>query len=139
MYARTKQQQNSGFVALISAILISVSLLILTVAVSFEGYHSRFSILESQQKEASTYLAEACINTAILKIAQNIHYAGNETIPVGGESCKIVSAVQGTFPTERIIKAKGISGDAVTNLRVEASFLNSPDIDIDIWEEVASF
>ena len=62
MYAqRTKQPTNDGFIALITAILLSAALLILVVAVSLEGYFSRFTVLESEQKEISIYAAETCV------------------------------------------------------------------------------
>lgn len=141
MSVLTRNNNNTGYVALISVLFISISLLILTMAISFEGYHSRYSIFESQQKEQSLYLAEACINTAILELSQDLTYdVDNLTVPVGNErECRIVSIAQGLFPTRREIEAQGISGEAVTNIFVEANFANLPDVTIILWQEVANF
>lgn len=126
--------------ALIAAILISISLLILTTAVSFEGFFSRYSILESNLKEQSVYLAEACMNTAILELSQDPDFADVGTIPVGtDQECQIVSVTVGTFPTYREIQTKAVSGEAVTNLFAEVDTDEVPHIEIRSWQEVANF
>jgi hypothetical protein len=132
---------NKGYIALISAILISVSLLTLVAAVSLEGYFSRFSILESEQKEMSAYLAESCFNTAVLKISQNAQYVGGlPLIKVGDAQCKIVSVSQGTvFASNRLIRTQGVVGDAYTNLQIEIDPSKLPQVDIVSWVEVGSF
>lgn len=128
-----------GYIALITAILISVSLLIMVAVVSFEGFFSRFTVLESQQKEESAYLAEACVNTAIIKIAQDDSYTGGEYLTVGDRGCEIVSVDPGTFPSERLIETQGTTSDAVTNLVVEIDTDDLPSIVIHEWTEVGSF
>ncbi len=130
---------QEGYIALISALLISVSLLTLVIAVSSEGFYSRFNVLESEQKEISTYLAEACVQTAILEIAQDSNYNDDpEIIPVGESSenleCEIVSVDTGTFPSTRLIRTQGINGDAYTNLEVEIGA--SPTHEIISWIEL---
>lgn len=135
-----KINSQSGYIALISAILISVSLLTLVIAVSFEGFYSRFSVLESEQKEISAYLAESCVNTAILKIAQDKNYSGNEDIRVGKLGCRIFSVYEfdnnNPFPPDYIIEAQGTSSDAYTNLEVQ---IEPSDSSIVSWTEVPSF
>lgn len=137
-----KIDTNNGYIALITAVLLSVSLLTLVVAVSFEGFFSRFSVLESEQKEHSAYLAESCVNTGILKIAQDTDYLKStaQTIPMGSESCEIVSVSNGSvFASNRLIQAQGQFGDAFTNLAVEINPSSLPDVDIVSWTEIASF
>jgi len=131
---------QGGYIALISAILISVSLLTLVIAVSFEGFYSRFSVLESEQKEMSSYLAESCVNTAIIKISQDPNYTGIESVPVGKFECGIVSVGNGKlFSTNRLIQAQGINGAAFTNLEVEIDPDDLPSIEFVSWTEVGSF
>jgi len=132
------KRNNGGYIALISAILISVSLLVMVVAVSFEGFYSRFSVLESEQKEISAYLAESCVNTAILKISQNEDYTGGETILIGGHNCKIVNVDKsGSFNEKRIIQTQGSMGAAFTNLQVQIDYDELPTVDIESWVELA--
>lgn len=133
---------TKGYIALITVILISASLLTTVVAVSFQGFFSRIHILESEQKEQSAYLAESCINTAILKIAQDVDYLQNtsETITVGDKTCEIVSVTNGlVFVSNRLIKAQGHFKEAFTNLAVEINPASLPSVAIVSWNEVARF
>lgn len=133
-------KSQHGYIALISVIIVSISLLTLVISVSFTGFYSRFSVLESEQKEISNYLAEACINTAILKISQNETYTGAQTISVGAQNCEIVSVTTGNiFVSNRLIKAQGVYEDAYTNIEVEIDPDDLPIIDIKSWTEVPSF
>ena len=36
-------------------------------------------------------MAEACVDTALLKLAQNQSYNGNENISVGNDQCSVLS------------------------------------------------
>lgn len=136
-----KVTAQKGYVALISAILISVSLLTLVVAVSFEGYFSRYSVLESEQKEMSDYLAESCFNRAVLELAQDEDFDESPAveITIGESSCTIVDITNGTFPSNRVIQVQGVNGNAYTNYEIEIDLDSLPDTDIIAWTEVASF
>jgi len=86
--------KKAGFIALMSAILISVVLMGLTLMVSASGFFSRFSVLHREFKRVSLGLAESCAHAALLKIGQNYNYApppGADIVPVGAESCSIKS------------------------------------------------
>lgn len=140
-----RPDNSGGYIALITGILISVSLLVLVAIVSFQGFFSRFTVFESEQKEQSSYLAESCVQTAILKIAQNVNYHQTATfpeppVPVGGtgSTCTVASISQGTFPSLRDIKARGVVGNAVTNLIVTLDTSALPDVAIEAWQEVGS-
>jgi len=137
-----KKLTQKGYIALITVILVSASLLTVVLAVSHEGFFSRFGVLESLQKEQSAYLAESCINTAILKIAQDTNYLENttKTIKVGIHSCEIISISTGSvFMSNRVIKSQGRIGDVYTNLVVEMDPSKLPLIDIVSWAQLARF
>jgi hypothetical protein len=132
-------QEQKGYIALISAILISVSLLTMVIAVSFEGYFSRFNVLESEQKEISDYLAESCFNRAVIELTQDEDYDETPTVDVGDEECTIVAIDDGTFPSNRLISVQGINGEAYTNLEIEIDLDSLPEVDVVSWVEVDSF
>lgn len=131
---KTHTPQN-GFIALMSAMLISVALLTLMISVSFEGYYGRFAILDSELKETSVSLAEACVNIAILRLAQGNEFTG--TVPVGDNECEIVdiNTVSGNY----VIEAQGVYKDAYTNLEVEIDPDFFPETHIVSWVEVPNF
>lgn len=126
--------KNSGYIALISSIIISILLLGITLAISSTGYFSRFDILKTEFKKRSSALAEACVDTALLKLAQNQSYNGNENIGVGNDQCSILTIE--TASGQKIIKTKAVFQNAVTNLKIT---IDSADLSVIYWEELANF
>ena len=107
---------QSGYIALTSAIIISALLLGITVSLSLDGFFARTNIVDATSKEQSSALAEACIQVAILDIAQNtIPTSFPAVIPVGNSQCSIIS----------------INGDAIqSQAQVNKAFTNlKADID----------
>ncbi len=98
------KNKNGGFVALISTILICASILIVLTTLSVSEFYGRYDILESELKEKSVGLAEACGDTTILKIINDSTYTGNETMNISGDSCSI-----GTISTSGNIKSFTVS------------------------------
>lgn len=140
MYEATNQPNNqTGFIALTTAIVISTSLLIFVIAIGFEGYFSRYTVLQSDFKEKSLQAADACAHTALLELSQDFEYQPNpapEEVVVGTETCNIV-AVSGTGNV-RTVEIQSVVDRAVTNLIVEV-YQDGPDrTEIVSWEEVAT-
>ncbi len=123
-----------GFIALLTTIIISFVLLTIVVAVSFMGFFGRFNILGSEAKERSSALAEACIQTAILKFSQDNSYNGNDWIFVNNTSCFICSGISAVSGGNRI-RVQASSSDAYTNLEVIVTSLGA----IRSWEEKENF
>ena len=71
-----KKHSERGFIALISALIISAILLIALVASNLTGFYSRFNILDSELKERSNATADACADIALLQFALDPMYAG---------------------------------------------------------------
>jgi hypothetical protein len=116
--------------------------LLFVSATNFESYYTRFAVLGSEAKEISAHLAEACVNTAILRLAQNQTYSvvpQGQHIPVGDRECMINSITSGVFPSERIIRVTGIHDTAHTHLEVEIDTGTLPTITIMKWEEKPIF
>ncbi len=85
--------QKKGFIALMSVIIITFVLLLLGISLGFTGFFGRLNIFDSELKVRSNALAEACIEVAILKIAEDPAYSQGSisVIPVDAESCYIFS------------------------------------------------
>ena len=125
------KNNKKGFVALISAIIISVILLLIVTNLSLTGFYNRFNILDSELRERSVALAEACVDTAILKLTINSAYSPiNETVSVGVDDC-IIESVTGS-PTKTIL-VKADYKDYITKLKVD---INSTDMTIISWDEI---
>ena len=63
-----------GFIALISAVIISAVLLALATAIGSSTFFARFDALNREFKRLSLGLAESCITTALGKIGSNFNY-----------------------------------------------------------------
>lgn len=130
---------EQGYIALVSAIVISFLLITITVSLGLSGFFGRFDILDSESKERSSALTEACIDTAILKLAENINYSltpDDHAIPVEGDTCNIVSISPNptrTFPIT--IQTQACINKSVTNLSV----IIDSNFDITSWEELPNF
>lgn len=81
------KNNNQGFIALLSVIIISFVLLLIAVTMNFSSFTSRFNILESEYKEKSSALAEGCTQIAHLKIVENTTFTGTSTEIIGTDTC----------------------------------------------------
>ena len=122
-----------GYIAITSAVIISVLIMGVVFAVSFSGFFNRFNILDSSLKETANSLAEACAETALVKLAENSNYGGNENIIIGDEQCAILALE--TNGNQKIIKTKAIIQNAVANFKVT---VDAASLSIIAWEELAS-
>ena len=75
MNKERKTNMQSGFIALITSIIISAVLLDFAVAIGESSFHSRINSLNNEFKKVSESLAEGCVNAALLKISQNYNYS----------------------------------------------------------------
>lgn len=106
----------AGFIALMSAIIVSAVILVVTVTLSYSSFFTRYNLLDSEFKERSGALAEGCVDAALLKLAGDPSYSGNETANIGSETCQIrLILISGT---NKIIETRASFQNAFTNLRV---------------------
>lgn len=136
-------EKEAGFVALLTAIIISVILLTAAVAMNQVGYLTRGEILDSEYKVRSIALAEACADTALLKLVQDPSYSGGEggiavgsadTCAIGPVQTDTPAAGKTTIQTSAVFpKASVTSRGAFTKLQV---VIDSEDLTVLSWNEV---
>ncbi|OGI94361.1 hypothetical protein A3A03_03420 [Candidatus Nomurabacteria bacterium RIFCSPLOWO2_01_FULL_40_18] len=108
---------NKGFMALISVVIISAILLLVAISLSNTSFYGRSNILDSELKEKSSALAEACVDVAILKLTDNSSYSPiDEFVNVGSEKCTIDSISVGN---PKIIKVMADYQHYITKLEIE--------------------
>ncbi len=138
--------RERGFIALISVIIISAILLTLIYTLNASSFFARIDTLTSEYKRTSLGSAEACVNAAMLKIAQNSSYspaAAGDCVSLGGTCagadpqlvCKICSGTnspsgQATEP----IYVRALYNGTFTNLKVIISIAPSNFI-VTNWSE----
>jgi hypothetical protein len=125
-------KNNFGFMALISAIIISIILLLIASSLNLTSFYNRSDILDSELKEKSSALAEACVDVAILKLANNQNYNPlNEIVSVETDNCIIQSVTSSN--SQKIINIKADYNHYVTNLKI---IIDSSDLHVVSWEEI---
>ena len=140
MYARRqasngmKNNRRSGYIAIVSAMIISAVLVIIVVTLGQVSFFNRVNVADTHFKNKSRALSEACVNTALLKLALNPSYSGNETITVASDTCKVLQIVSSA--AGRVIPAQGIFNNSFTDYKV---IVASDTVSIVSWEEVQAF
>lgn len=140
-------KNERGFVALMSIVIMSAIVLVLMFTLGISVFFSRFSVLETEHKRVSLALAEACANTAMLKIVQNASYApafGGECVSVSDtcgasgatRTCRICSVEEssGTYT----IRTRAVHKGAYTTIEAVGT-VGATNFNVDAWGEVASY
>lgn len=116
--SKTQKQNASGFMALMSAIIISVILLLIVTSLSSTSFYMQSNILDSELKERSSALAEACADSAILKLINDPSYnPSDESVTVGGDIC-VIKRIRDT-EGRKVIEVRADYRSYITNLEVE--------------------
>ena len=71
---QTSIDNQSGFIALMATLIIAVVLSMFMFSTNLSSFFAHFDALGSENKRISLALSEACVNSAVLKIAQNYNY-----------------------------------------------------------------
>ena len=79
-------------------------------------------------------LAEACAESALLELAKDINYVGNETLTINSETCDILPIE--SLAGQKIIKARSIVNSSTSNIKITA---DDTTLNVIAWEEVAGF
>ncbi len=127
-------KNQPGYIALMSAIIISVLLLLLAVTVSLTGFLSRSNELDAEYKQRSLSLAQGCAQAALLHLAQGQGNTGVGDVNIGNDKCSITSIQLNTPAAGQItIQTKAVFQDAITNLQF---IVNSSNLSIISWQEL---
>jgi hypothetical protein len=126
---------QGGFIALTSVIILSALLIIIGASLGYTSFFSRFNILDSELKQISLGLAEACAEIARVEIANNANFSvpnGGRSYTVGddGSTCTVIS-VAGAYT----VQAQGIYQNSYSNIEAVYNRTGS-DVVVISWKEV---
>lgn len=125
--------QPRGFIALMSVVIIGAILLVFVYLLSASSFLARFDALDGEDKRVSLGLAEACVNAAVLQIAQSNAAAGQVTVDASDpkKTCRICSV----DPISGAIFARAVYNGAYTNLAVTVDNAYN----VTAWSEQATY
>ena len=131
--------KQRGFVALMTAIVMSAMLLILMAGSGYASFYARYDALGVEKKRQAEALAESCINVALLALATSsdpTHFSeSNSVVTVASASVNssntcTIDDVQHTG-ADVVIRASASVGDSFS--RVSAVATLPPSISIVSW------
>lgn len=109
---------HKGFIALMSAVIISAVLMLTVVAGALSGIYARSNVLDAELKSRSRAVADACLEQALLLVTNDPGY-GSSAPETEYQKFNSIDAceltVSGAAPT-KTISVQGSSTKAVTNL-----------------------
>ena len=123
-----------GYLAITAALILSFLILAIVSASGSAALFSRDNNLDFELKKSSYFLARACLEYALIKLADSPSYAGNETRDIDSDQCEVVSVE--TSGSNKIIKARSQVSGATTNLRLTVVTQNLSTVSL---EEVIAF
>lgn len=132
------QRSGRGFIALMSVIILTVTLLLAVVALGSRGIMGRLALLDFDRKTVSQSLAESCVAVAQIYVANDANYsASGVTVPVGYQHTCTLILVSPNTPVsgQSTIKTSGIVRGATTYLKV---VVNSSTLATISWLETAN-
>jgi hypothetical protein len=125
------KKKPQGFIALMSAVVISAILLVVAVTGGLTGFLERSNNVNTELKERSASTADACVDYAFLQIEKDASYAGLTVLSLNPlDTCRVV--VSGVSP--KVIRVQATSSKAaVTNLDIRYVATTSQVVS---WQEV---
>ena len=116
-----------------SAIIISAILLIIATTGSLTGFNGRSNILDSELKNRSLAVADACADQAFLLIINDAAYTGLTALTLNSlDSCRVL--VTGT--ASKNIRIQATSSTAITNLQIQYDLTTHT---VSTWQEIPVF
>jgi hypothetical protein len=128
-----KQKDEKGFIALISVIIVSAILMLVATTLSLGGFFTRFNVFNSEIKDRSNALAEACVDEAFIQTAKNPSYSGGDTLTFTDGDCQISTFTPSTVIT---FKTKGRFQNSHTNFLIS---YNTASHSVISWEEIPTY
>jgi len=134
MFYPSKKNKESGYIAVISAIIVMAIVVAVALTFSSSNFLGRFDTLFLEEKEIARFVAEGCIEYARLKLAEHASYGGNESKNIGPYSCTILPIE--SAPGEKVIKATAAVQGKISNLKI---IINANNLNLISFEEISSF
>src|SRR3989344_9440055 len=134
MIFKSSSKKSSGLIAIVTAIILSFLIILVATVLGSSALFSRSNDVDFLSKQSSYFLARSCLDQALLELAGNSDYSGNEVIAIDSYQCTI-NPVE-TSGSNKIIKATAQVNSAVTNLKLTVVSTTFATVSL---EEVSSF
>ncbi|MEN9582422.1 MAG: hypothetical protein RL641_376 [Candidatus Parcubacteria bacterium] len=115
MYTTSDKKQNTGFVAVITAIVVTLIITLIAMVTSTTSYLGRVDTTRIESKSMSRQIAEACLEHARVKLAVGV-YTGNEAIAIDSYQCTLDPII--VSGANKILTSKATVDNKTTKLEL---------------------
>jgi hypothetical protein len=133
-----KQFQSSGYVALLSVLIVGAISTVIGVSLLLLGTNASRTSFALQQSNQSKALANACAETALQMIRNDTTYTTADTSFALGQGTCHYTVVNNPSGENKKITAYGTVGTMTRKVQITTTAIN-PKIIISSWQEVADF
>lgn len=129
--------KKNGYISLLTVLIIGTVCSTIAVALLMVGLSASRMSFALQQGALARSLAEACVETSLVKIASQKTYSGSGSITLGSGSCSY-TVTQPTGST-RLVAVSATVGTIVKKLQITATVNSSPGqvaVSVTGWQEV---
>ncbi len=114
-----------GYIALITTIIIGLTLMTIVSERSLVDWQARFNVLGAEAKAASHALASGCVDQVLMGLTIGRDYTNTSTSTFSNDLC-VTYPVDQTNPNLIKIKVQAQVNEAYTNLLVKTDHLFTP-------------
>ncbi len=127
---------HSGIIALSTVLVIGAIVLVMGIGISLRSVINGNMENDTYRSTTALSLANTCMEYALLSLANNAAYAGNETLTRDGQSCIIQSVVNTGGVTRTVTTSATVNG---YTRRIQVLVANvAPPLQISSWQEISS-
>lgn len=126
-----------GFIALTSVLVLSAVFLSVTITLATRAISGSQITTAYYDRDRAQYLADACIELALIELIETFGYEGGDTMVVGDGSCDVVS-IGGSGVDDRTIHVESTVGAHTFRVVVDVASI-SPTVTITSYEHVVAF
>lgn len=129
-----QRTSESGYIALISVLVVGAVSLVATIGVLTSGTDTQRSVLAQQQSIQALGHATSCAEEALQLIHDTTTFTGSNTLTFSTGSC--LYTITNTGGQNRVIDTTGTVNDVVRKLKVYVT-IGTSSITVTSWQEVA--
>jgi hypothetical protein len=137
------KKEKGGFLVLTLVLLVCAVVLAITTGVFLRSTGQTNSSIDSERSLRAWGAVNACGEYALLQMSKSNEampgwaYTGEESLPVGAETCYIYTIEDGDNGV-KLIKASSTVSNFTKKLLIEVA-TNTPAMVVNSWKEVADF
>lgn len=125
--------KQQGIIALITVLIAGAIMLVVGIGMSTRSIVGSKESLYQELSHQALAMATSCMEQALLSLADNSLYTGNQTVVIGPNKCAI-ALITGSGNT-RTVQTSSTVGGHIRRLSVTVSNVNPP-LQVSSWQEI---